>query len=102
MIMETFTQVLAQYMGLLWLTITFPIYTIYYMGENNGRFLIVYQTHTIYLKKKERNEEILFTLFTFFLGIIGTILPPFLILILSSGYGILLGRNSDTVQGYIH
>jgi len=67
--METFTQILASFGGILWMTITFPIYTLYILWRNNWKVLHSISDSYYMLKKKEQHEEILFTLFTFFLGI---------------------------------
>jgi len=87
MIMETFTQVLGQYFGLLSLTIVFPIYTLYILWRNKWQVPHSISDSYYILKEKERHEEILFTLFTFFLGI-GTILHyPSSFLFFLSGMG---------------
>ena len=67
--MNTFTQILASFGGILWMTITFPIYTLYILWRNNWKVLHSISDSYYMLKKKEQHEEILFTLFTFFLGI---------------------------------
>jgi len=67
--MNTFTQILAGYGGILWMTITFPLYTLYILWRNNWKVLHSVSDSYYILKRKEHNEEILFTLFTFFLGI---------------------------------
>lgn len=84
---QTFIQVLAQYFGLLLLTIVFPIYTLYTIWRNNWKIPHSISDSYYILKEKERGEEILFTLFTFFLGI-GTILHyPLSFLFFLSGMG---------------
>ena len=67
--MNTFTQILAGYGGMLWMTIVFPIYTLYILWRNNWKVLHSVSDSYYILKRKERHEEIFFTLFTFFLGI---------------------------------
>ena len=67
--MNTFTQILAGYGGMIWMTITFPIYTLYILWRNNWKVLHSVSDSYYILKRKEQHEEILFTLFTFFLGI---------------------------------
>lgn len=67
--MNTFTQILAGYGGLLWMTITFPLYTLFILWRNNWKVLHSISDSYYMLKRKEQHEEILFTLFTFFLGI---------------------------------
>ena len=67
--MNTFIQVLAGYGGLLWMTITFPLYTTYILWRNNWKVLHSVSDSWYVLKQHERHEEILFTIFTYFLGI---------------------------------
>ena len=67
--MNTFTQILAGYGGMIWMSITFPIYTLYILWRNNWKVLHSVSDSYYILKRKEQHEEILFTLFTFFLGI---------------------------------
>lgn len=108
MIQETFIQVLAQYFGLLSLTIVFPIYITYILWRNDWKVLHSISDSYYILKKKERNEEILFTLFTFFLGI-GTILQyPLSPLFFFSGMGFFwVGTQTQfksdvSIKGTIH
>ena len=67
--MNTFTQILAGFGGLIWMSITFPIYTLYILWRNNWKVLHSVSDSYYILKQKEQHEEIFFTLFTFFLGI---------------------------------
>ena len=67
--MNTFTQILAGYGGIIWMTMVFPIYTLYILWRNNWKILHSVSDSYYILKRKEQHEEILFTLFTFFLGI---------------------------------
>ena len=67
--MNTFTQILAGFGGLIWLSITFPLYITYILWRNNWKVLHSVSDSWYILKQKERHEEILFTLFTYFLGI---------------------------------
>ena len=62
-------QLIASYGGLLWMTITFPIYTLYILWRNDWNILHSISDSYYILKRKEQHEEILFTLFTFILGI---------------------------------
>lgn len=108
MILQTMIQVIAEYMGLVWLTISFPLYITYILWRNDWKVLHSISDSYYILKKKERNEEILFTLFTFFLGI-GTILQyPLSPLFFFSGMGFFwVGTQtqfkSDTsIKGTIH
>ena len=106
--METFTQVLASFGGILWMTVTFPIYTLYILWRNNWKVLHSISDSYYMLKKKERGEEILFTLFTFFLGI-GLILQyPYSFLFFPAGMGLFwVGtqtqfRSEVSIKGTIH
>ena len=67
--MNTFTQILASFGGLIWLSITFPLYITYILWRNNWKVLHSVSDSWYILKQKEHHEEILFTLFTYFLGI---------------------------------
>lgn len=73
----TFTQVLAGWGGLIWMTISFPLYITYILWRNNWKVLHSVSDSWYVLKQKERNEEILFTIFTYFLGI-GTLLQYYI------------------------
>lgn len=73
----TFTQVLAGWGGLIWMSTSFPLYILYILWRNNWKVLHSVSDSWYVLKQKERNEEILFTIFTYFLGI-GTILQYYL------------------------
>ena len=101
-------QVIAEYMGLLWLTISFPLYITYILWRNDWKVLHSISDSYYILKKKERYEEILFTLFTFFLGI-GTILQyPLSPLFFFSGMGFFwVGTQTQfksdvSIKGTIH
>jgi hypothetical protein len=75
--MNTFIQVLAGYGGLLWMTISFPLYVTYILWRNNWKVLHSVSDSWYVLKQHERHEEILFTIFTYFLGI-GTLLQYYI------------------------
>jgi hypothetical protein len=74
---STLIQVLAGYGGLIWMSTSFPLYILYILWRNNWKVLHSVSDSWYVLKQKERNEEILFTIFTYFLGI-GTILQYYL------------------------
>ncbi len=74
---STVIQVLAGYGGLIWMSTSFPLYILYILWRNNWKVLHSVSDSWYVLKQKERNEEILFTIFTYFLGI-GTILQYYL------------------------
>lgn len=108
MILQTMIQIIAEYMGLLWLTISFPLYITYILWRNDWKVLHSISDSYYILKKKERYEEILFTLFTFFLGI-GTILQyPLSPLFFFSGMGFFwVGTQTQfksdvSIKGTIH
>ena len=67
--METFTQILASFGGLIWMTTAFPLYITYILWRNNWKVLHSVSDSWYILKQKEQHEEILFTIFTYFLGI---------------------------------
>jgi len=67
--MNTFTQILAGFGGLIWITITFPIYITYILWRNNWKVLHSVSDSWYILKQKEQHEEIFFTIFTYLLGI---------------------------------
>ena len=73
----TFTQILAGYGGLIWMSTSFPLYILYILWRNNWKVLHSVSDSWYVLKLKEHNEEILFTIFTYFLGI-GTLLQYYL------------------------
>ena len=73
----TITQILAGYGGLIWMSTSFPLYILYILWRNNWKVLHSVSDSWYVLKLKEHNEEILFTIFTYFLGI-GTILQYYL------------------------
>lgn len=75
--MNTFTQILAGYGGLIWMSISFPIYILYILWRNNWKVLHSVSDSWYILKGHERHEEIYFTIFTYFLGI-GTLLQYYL------------------------
>ena len=75
--MESFTQILAGFGGLIWMTISFPLYVTYILWRNNWKVLHSVSDSWYILKQHERNEEILFTIFTYFLGI-GTLLQYYI------------------------
>lgn len=75
--MNTFIQVLAGYGGLIWMTISFPLYIIYILWRNNWKVLHSVSDSWYILKQQERHEEVFFTIFTYFLGI-GTLLQYYL------------------------
>lgn len=58
-----------EFMGKLWITISFPIYTLYILWRNNWKVLHSISDSWYILKEKEQHEEILFTSFTYLLGI---------------------------------
>ena len=105
---QTFTQILASYGGLLWMTVTFPIYTLYILWRNKWKVLHSISDSYYMLKQKEYNEEIFFTLFTFFLGI-GLILQyPYHFLFFPAGMGLFwVGTQTQfksevSIKGRIH
>jgi len=65
---HSITQLLASYGGMLWMTLYFPLYILYILWRNKWKVLHSISDSYYMLQRKERNEEILFTLFTFFLG----------------------------------
>lgn len=67
--MESIGQLLMEFMGKLWITISFPIYTLYILWRNNWKVLHSISDSWYILKEKEQHEEILFTSFTYLLGI---------------------------------
>ena len=73
----TITQILAGYGGLIWMSTSFPLYILYILWRNNWKVLHSVWDSWYVLKLKEHNEEILFTVFTYFLGI-GTLLQYYL------------------------
>ena len=105
--METFTQILASFGGMLWMTVTFPIYTLYILWRNNWKVLHSISDSYYMLKRKEQHEEILFTLFTFFLGI-GLILQyPHSFFFFPAGMGLFwVGTQTqfrgESIKGTIH
>ena len=73
----TFTQLLAGWGGLIWMSISFPIYILYILWRNNWKVLHSVSDSWYILKEQERHEEIFFTIFTYLLGI-GTLLQYYL------------------------
>ena len=73
----TFTQLLAGWGGLIWMSTSFPIYILYILWRNNWKVLHSVSDSWYKLKQHERHEEIFFTIFTYFLGI-GTLLQYYL------------------------
>jgi amino acid transporter len=73
----TFTQLLAGYGGLIWMSTSFPLYILYILWRNNWKVLHSVSDSWYKLKQHERHEEIFFTIFTYFLGI-GTLLQYYL------------------------
>ena len=88
--MNTFTEILASFGGKIWMTVTFPIYTLYIVWRNKWKPLHSISDSYYLLKSKEQHEEILFTLFTYLLGI-GTVLQyPHSFIFFLSGMGFFL------------
>ena len=76
--METsFAQILASFGGLIWLSVSFPLYITYILWRNNWKVLHSISDSWYILKKQENHEEILFTIFTYLLGI-GTLLQCYI------------------------
>ena len=73
----TFTQLLAGWGGLIWMSTSFPIYILHILWRNNWKVLHSVSDSWYKLKQHERHEEIFFTIFTYFLGI-GTLLQYYL------------------------
>ena len=106
--MNTFTEILASFGGLIWMTVTFPIYTLYIVWRNGWKPLHSVSDSYYLLKEKEQHEEILFTLFTFFLGF-GLILQyPHSFLFFPAGMGLFwVGtqtqfRDDVSTKGILH
>ena len=106
--METsFTQVLAGFGGLIWITTVFPLYILYILWRNNWKVLHSVSDSWYILKQKEQHEEILFTIFTYFLGI-GLILQYYYsFLFFVSGMGLFwVGTQTqfrgESIKGTIH
>ena len=105
--METIVQLLGGLLGKVWMTISFPIYITYILWRNNWKVLHSISDSWYILKKEEQHEEILFTIFTYLLGI-GTRLqlylhPRFFL----AGKGIFwVGTQTqirgETIKGTIH
>jgi hypothetical protein len=71
--METIAQLLGGLLGKVWMSISFPIYITYILWRNKWKVLHSISDSWYILKKEEQHEEILFTIFTYLLGI-GTLL----------------------------
>jgi len=105
--MNTFTQILAGFGGLIWITITFPIYITYILWRNNWKVLHSVSDSWYILKQKEQHEEIFFTIFTYLLGI-GTILQYYespLFFIGGMGFfwvGTQTQFRGESIKGTIH
>jgi len=105
--MNTFTQILASFGGLIWMTTAFPLYITYILWRNNWKVLHSVSDSWYILKQKEQHEEILFTLFTYFLGI-GLILQyyhSFLFFLAGMGLfwvGTQTQFRGESIKGTIH
>ena len=103
----TFTQVLAGWGGLIWMTISFPLYVTYILWRKNWKVLHSVSDSWYVLKQHERHEEILFTIFTYFLGI-GTLLQYYihpLFFIAGMGFfwvGTQTQFKGESIKGTIH
>ena len=107
-VIPTVTQLIGGLIGKIWLSVSFPIYVLYILLNNNWKVLHSISDSWYVLKQKEQHEEILFTIFTYLLGI-GTLLqyyhsPLFFI----AGMGFFwVGtqtqfRSTVSVKGTIH
>jgi hypothetical protein len=67
--MDTIIQLLGGLLGKVWITISFPIYILYILWRNNWKILHSISDSWYVLKEHETHEEILFTIFTYLLGI---------------------------------
>lgn len=67
--MESIGQLLMEFMGKVWMSISFPIYTLYILWRNNWKVLHSVSDSWYMLKEEENHEEIIFTIFTYLLGI---------------------------------
>jgi len=67
--MELITYIIAESIGKRGILILFPIYTLYILWRNNWKVLHSISDSWYILKERNKNEEILFTLFTYLLGI---------------------------------
>jgi len=105
--MNTFTQILASFGGLIWMTTAFPLYITYILWRNNWKVLHSVSDSWYILKQKEQHEEILFTIFTYFLGI-GLILQyyhSFLFFLAGMGLfwvGTQTQFRGESIKGTIH
>jgi hypothetical protein len=103
----TFTQLLAGFGGLIWMSTSFPLYILYILWRNNWKVLHSVSDSWYILKQKEHNEEILFTIFTYFLGI-GTLLQYYIhpiFFIAGMGFfwvGTQTQFRGESIKGTIH
>ena len=103
----TFTQILAGYGGLIWMSTSFPLYILYILWRNNWKVLHSVSDSWYVLKQHERHEEILFTIFTYFLGI-GTLLQYYihpLFFLAGMGFfwvGTQTQFKGESIKGTIH
>jgi len=69
MIAETIQEILIQFISTVVLSIIFPLYTLYIVKRNNWKVLHSVSDSYYVLKNKNKGEEIIFTIFTYLLGI---------------------------------
>lgn len=105
--MESITQLLGILLGKIWLTISFPIYTLYILWRNDWKILHSVSDSWYILKEKEYNEEILFTIFTYLMGIGTLLLYPKSVLFFFAGMGFFwVGTQTqfkgESIKGTIH
>jgi hypothetical protein len=105
--METIVQLLGGLLGKVWMTITFPIYITYILWRNKWKVLHSISDSWYILKKEENHEEILFTIFTYLLGI-GTLLQYYihpLFFLAGMGFfwvGTQTQFRGESIKGTIH
>jgi len=105
--LETITQLLGGLLGKVWMTISFPIYVTYILWRNNWKVLHSISDSWYILKKQETHEEILFTIFTYLLGI-GTLLQYYihpLFFLAGMGFfwvGTQTQFRGESIKGTIH
>ena len=105
--METITQLLGGLLGKVWMTVSFPIYITYILWRNNWKVLHSISDSWYILKKEENHEEILFTIFTYLLGI-GVLLhyyESFLFFLAGMGFfwvGTQTQFRGESIKGTIH
>ena len=105
--MDTIIQLLGGLLGKVWMTISFPIYITYILWRNKWKVLHSISDSWYILKKEEQHEEILFTIFTYLLGI-GTILQNYespLFFIGGMGFfwvGTQTQFRGESIKGTIH